>query len=447
MTTRIAQTLILTMTRGMSLSEWARTGLLEREWAIYTLLAENYDRIVVISHGDDEDERIAGSLEPVPIVITNHSRLSSAQYAASLPMRLEEKLGPIESCVIKTNQMDDAGAACSIASHLRRCGTPCALIARCGYVRSQFLAAEFGPASPQAIDASLIERTVIGSADLVVATTPKMIADLSWRDGIDAGRTRVIPNYVLDEATCDDSDCRQEGLVLCVGQLVKRKRVDRLIRAVAELRSEHDLTLEIIGEGPEAPALHALAADLQAPVAFRPRLPHTQLLARMREAAIYLHASEREGHPKSLLEAMACGMACIVADAPGVTGIIQNGVSGLLVSGEPETFAYALAGLLEDSSWREQLGACASQSVRATCSLDRIIKQERDAHRDALERAALRGAHDSAMVRWNPGLLSSSPEQIAHAWQQAFDMLVAHLPEDRQRALRSAMQDPRTRAA
>ncbi|RMH12850.1 MAG: hypothetical protein D6695_05635, partial [Planctomycetota bacterium] len=95
----------------------------------------------------------------------------------------------------------------------------------------------------------------------------------------------------------------------------------------------------------------------------------------------------------------------------------------------------------------EQLGACASQSVRATCSLDRIIKQERDAHRDALERAALRGAHDSAMVRWNPGLLSSSPEQIAHAWQQAFDMLVAHLPEDRQRALRSAMQDPRTRAA
>ncbi|GAB4386917.1 MAG: hypothetical protein Kow0022_17310 [Phycisphaerales bacterium] len=441
MTQRIAQTLILTMTRAMSLSEWERAGLLEREWALYAALAPNYDRLVVVSHGDSRDLELAARIHPSPIVIANTERLGVLDYVASVPARIEAALGPIESAVIKTNQMDDAGLACSIAGWLRDRGVTCALIARCGYVRSQFLAAEHGSGSVEAMNAALIERTLTGAADLVVATTEQAITDLAWRDGLDAERVRVIPNYILDEACSGSGAQRETGLCVCVGQLVARKRVDRLIRAVAELRHDHQVLLEIIGSGVEEPSLRALADELEAPVTFCPRIPHHRVLERLGRASIYLQASALEGHPKTLMEAMACGAACIVADSPGLGNLIQNGVTGLCVSGEPETFAYAIAGLLEDACWREQLGACAAQIAHARFALSRVAELERNAHRAALALAASRSRQDDAMIRWNPALLHRTPDQIARAWTHALDAMLARLPAYQQQRVRSALRD------
>lgn len=439
MSKRLAQTLLATMTRGMSLREWERSGLLYREWALYEQIAQDYERIVVISHGDDDDQAIAALMDPRPILITNRDHLPVLDYVASLPARIDEALGPIESGVVRTNQMDDAGAACAITGWLRHQNIPCALIARCGYLRSQFLAAEFGPGSPQAADAALIERTLIGMADLVVGTTERIVSDLAWRDGLSNEQVRVVPNYVLDDACIVPDATRQPGLLVCVGQLVPRKRVDHLIRAVAELHEDHEVTLEVIGSGPDEHALRALASELGAPVTFHPRLPHHEVLDRMRRAAIYLQASALEGHPKTLMEAMACGAACIVADSPGLGNLIQNGVNGLCVSGEPQTFAYALAGLLEDACWREQLGACASQFARTHFGLDRVIDLEREAHRAALRLASNRPRGHNAMIRWSPALLQHAPGEIAEAWSKALESLLARLPADRQARLRDEL--------
>ncbi|MCL4222066.1 MAG: glycosyltransferase family 4 protein [Phycisphaerales bacterium] len=439
MSTRLAQTLFATMTRGMSLREWERSGLLYREWALYERVARDYERVVVISHGDDDDQTMASLLNPRPIVIANRDHLPVLDYLASLPARIEEALGPVESAVVRTNQMDDAGAACTIAGWLRHQGTACALIARCGYLRSQFLAAEFGPGSPQAADAALIERTVIGMADLVVGTTERIVSDLAWRDGLSDEQVRVVPNYVLDDACILPDASRQPGLLVCVGQLVPRKRVDHLVRAVAELHHDHDVTLHVIGSGPEEGPLRALAAELGAPVTFFPRLPHHEVLDRMRRASVYLQASALEGHPKTLMEAMACGAACIVADSPGLGNLIQNGVTGLCVSGEPQAFAYALAGLLEDACWREQLGACASQFARTHFGLDRVIELEREAHRAALQLAAHRPRSNNTLIRWCPALLHRQPEEIAGAWAEAMEALLARLPTERRAQLRNEL--------
>lgn len=436
MSERLAQTLIATMSRGISLREWERHGLLAREWTLYQNLAPLYERIVLISHGDESDQPLADQLDPRPIVITNRDHLPVIDYVASLPSRLHETLGPIESALVRTNQMDDAGSACAITGWLRADGVRCALIARCGYLRSQFLAAEFGAGSTQAADAALIERTVIGMADMVVGTTEQIVSDLAWRDGLDADRVRVVPNYVIDEANAEIPHDREPGLLVCVGQLVPRKRVDHLIRAVADLREEHQITLEVIGSGSEEPALRQLAAELKAPVVFHPRLPHIQVLDRLRHASIYLQASSLEGHPKTLLEAMACGTPCIVADSPGLGNFIQNGVTGICVAGEPQTFSYALAGLLEDGCWREQIGACAARFARTHYSIQRVAELEREAHVAAMALGANLARQTPPMVRWNPALLNHSPEQIAQAWQHAFDMLVARLPLAQQQRLR-----------
>ena len=438
MTETIAHTLLFTMSRDMSLFEWQRQGLLEREWALYDRLAPYYERIVVVSHGDNRDQSIAQALGPKVSCIVNRDGLDSLRYAASLPERFAQ-LGPFADVVIKTNQMDDAGAACVLASSLRRQRKPVTLIARCGYLRSQFLAHEFGPGSYRTVNAGLIEQTVIGAANLVVGTTQTIVDDLCWRDGLDTDHVRVIPNFVLADYPIIDAEDRDPNLLLYVGQLVARKRVDALIRAVADLPPDPPLTLEIIGEGPEEQALRSLAMELNARVIFKPRLAHREVLARMSKASMYLQASALEGHPKSVLEAMSTGCVCIVADAPGLGCVIENGVTGVRVPGAPETFAYALAGLLEDTSWRQQIGACAAEQVRSRYGLDRIAELEIEAHKAACRLASNRCDLDRGVVRWNPLLLHQDPEHIATAWRSSLKEMLSRIPDHQRQSVEDAI--------
>jgi len=443
----IAETLILTMTRGMSLAEWRRLGLLDREWALYTELARHYQRIVVISHGGDEDREVAAELAGNVIAIVNEDRLDTPNYVATLMDRLDEFVGPIRDAVIKTNQMDDGGAACALTAGLRDRGCPVGFIARCGYLRSQFLAREHGSGSHEAASAALIEKSVTGSSDLVVGTTREIVEDLSWRDGLGEDHVRVIPNFVLADRQVVPAEDREPGLAVYVGQLVERKRVSNLIRAVANQPAEEHASLEIFGDGPQREELRKLAEELGAAVRFMGQRPHAEVLERVSQASVYLHASSLEGHPKSVIEAMACGTPCIVADAPGLGSLIENGVTGIRVPGEAETFAYALAGVLGDTSWREQLGACASERARKLFGLPRVVELETEAHRTALAIGRTNTGRDAPMIRWNAALLQHQPDRIAEAWQDAYESLLHYLPATRRSAVIEAMGRRKNRSA
>ena len=447
MSDAIAETLILTMTREMSLSKWRRLGLLDREWALYERLAPSYERIVLISQGGLEDVEIAQKLPGNVTVVVNEDDLDAPTYAASLVERLDRFVGPIREAVIKTNQMDDGGAACSLAAGLRDRGTVVGMIARCGYLRSQFVARQFGAGSAEACAAALIEQIVTGSADLVVGTTPEIVEDLSWRDGLDGDRVRVIPNFVLSEGQVLAAEDREPGLAVYVGQLVARKRVENLIRAIAEQPKEEHAHLEIFGEGPERSALENLAGKLGASVRFRGQRPHAEVLECVGRAAVYLHASSLEGHPKSVIEAMACGTPCIVADAPGLGSLVENGVTGIRVPGEAETFAYAIAGVLGDLSWRDQLGACASERARKMYGISRVVEIEREAHQSALAFGRAGGGRSAPMIRWNAALLQHGPERVVEAWQDAFESLMHYLPASRRAAVIEAMGRRKSRSA
>ena len=68
--------------------------------------------------------------------------------------------------------------------------------------------------------------------------------------------------------------------------------------------------------------------------------------------------SYREGLPKSLLEALACGLPVVTTDVPGCRELVEEGVNGLLVPPRDSVrLAEALRLLIEDASLRRQLGA------------------------------------------------------------------------------------------
>ncbi len=152
---RIADALVYVFTRGVSLREWEDSGLLEREWAMLGWLGQHYGRVVLVTHGSQDDQAIAQRLPGSPDVICNDQDQDPQIYAGQCVQRASELLrgSGARSCVIKTNQMDDAGIADALLFELRDHGVHAALIARGRYLRSRFEAKTHGSASREAIDA------------------------------------------------------------------------------------------------------------------------------------------------------------------------------------------------------------------------------------------------------------------------------------------------------
>jgi glycosyltransferase involved in cell wall biosynthesis len=83
-----------------------------------------------------------------------------------------------------------------------------------------------------------------------------------------------------------------------------------------------------------------------------------------RQASIALLPSYREGLPKALLEAAACGRPMLAADVPGCRELVRHEANGLLVPvRDPAALANALARLADDPALRRRLGAAARRTV------------------------------------------------------------------------------------
>ena len=86
--------------------------------------------------------------------------------------------------------------------------------------------------------------------------------------------------------------------------------------------------------------------------------------------------SYREGLPKVLLEAAACGLPLVTTDAPGCRDVVHDGDNGFLVPiRNAQALALALARLIEDAALRATMGRRAREIVLAEFSQERIIKE------------------------------------------------------------------------
>jgi glycosyltransferase involved in cell wall biosynthesis len=86
--------------------------------------------------------------------------------------------------------------------------------------------------------------------------------------------------------------------------------------------------------------------------------------------------SYREGLPKSLLEAAACGRAIIASDVPGCSDVVVHGETGLLVPPrDAAALARAIARLAGDPALRRRLGDAARARVERLFAEPQVIAQ------------------------------------------------------------------------
>lgn len=403
-------TLILLFTHAMSLKEWRRTGMLSRELALYRALLAHYPRILLASYGRADDlEVLHAALPPAEAhrftLIANTRGLPLDDYTAQLPTLIQAALPDASPIILKTNQLAGADVAVAIAHHLRASGRTVALIARGGYHYSAFVAHEHAPNSPPHAAAVAKERLACTHADLVIGTSQEMLDALVSLHSLDPANTTLIPNYVIPFSSTppliDSSTFLSQGRTiplvqppptfLYAGQLITRKRVDLLIEAFANWRSTSTLPwavrgparLDIYGDGPQSSSLRQLATCLSAPVFFYNRVPHEELLGAMSRCTLYIQPSVLEGHPKTVIEAMAAARPVLVADAPGMN-VITDGVTGRKVPPTVPALVAAIDELMRDPDERERLASNAAHYAHTHYGLDTIVTLELAAHQRAL---------------------------------------------------------------
>jgi rhamnosyl/mannosyltransferase len=209
-------------------------------------------------------------------------------------------------------------------------------------------------------------RAALRRARFVVAASEPF---LRWSEELRpfAGKARVIP-YGIDPTPFAASaavTARARALratwpdgpvILTVGRLVRYKGHEVLLRAARDL----DATVVIVGEGPEAARLRALAG------------PRTILAGAVPEADLpaWYHAADvfclpsvtpAEAFGIVLLEAMASGLPLVTTALPtGVSAVNRDGTTGLVVPpGDAGALREALAALLGDLARRAAMGAAA----------------------------------------------------------------------------------------
>lgn len=177
----------------------------------------------------------------------------------------------------------------------------------------------------------------------------------------------------------DPTPRNADGPVLTVGRLVPSKGHDIVIAACAELGRP----LVIAGRGPERDSLEEKAAALGADVRFVGFADREALAKLYRSASAVVLASQHEGMPNVLLEAMAYARPVIATPVGGIPDLIIDDVNGKLVPPrDPSALAAALDRLFAEPETAERLAAAA----RATVAERFVWEVQQTKLEEALER-------------------------------------------------------------
>ena len=195
-----------------------------------------------------------------------------------------------------------------------------------------------------------------------------------------------------------------EILMVTIGSLIPRKRIDFLLRACAPLRAEGSVVgcqvdqllneqlvgsplttqqldnlttklppwrLLIIGEGPDREQLESLSRDLGIAHQVHFLGLRNDIREMLPECDLYVHASSAETCTYALTESMAAGIPAVVLDAGAAKEQIQDEVSGYVLDAvDAEVFASRVRELMENMEKRAEMGRAAEARWRENFTMD-----------------------------------------------------------------------------
>lgn len=161
--------------------------------------------------------------------------------------------------------------------------------------------------------------------------------------------------------------------IACVANYRPRKGIEVLVDAFGSLPERSHLLL--IGAGMDAPRLRRRIAASPAAARIHVLGHRSDAPALTAACGVFVLPSiKREGLARSLIEAMAYGVAPVVTDCGGSPELVQHGVCGLVVPvADAAALARAIRTLHDDAALRARLGAAARERIRTDFRIEDTI--------------------------------------------------------------------------
>lgn len=355
--------LTLFFTHRASLKTWDSVGMFDREVAIYRKYIEKGVKVSFITYGHKDHQLFAGRIPDIKILCNEH-KLPANLYTRLIPLLHAKTLRQTD--IIKSNQTPGALTALQTAKIFRK-----PMLARCGYMHSEFMTKEHGDGAPRTGQALNDERVLFSRADAIEVTTLMMKESILQRVSGTADKISVIPNYV-DTDMFTPGNTQKDIDLLFIGRLTPQKNLFALLEALQGLA----LKTVIIGKGGKEDELRAKSRELDLNIEWQGNIANNELPLWLNRSKLFILPSLYEGHPKTLIEAMAAGLPVIGADSPGIREIIDHQQNGWLCGTDANTIRKAITGLSASTPLCDHLGRNARAFALSHYSLDNIAEQE-----------------------------------------------------------------------
>jgi len=239
-----------------------------------------------------------------------------------------------------------------------------------------------------------IDRWLARRTDRIVVNSSG-VSDFYARHGIAAEKFTLIPNGVdlLPPSDVSRAELLAElklpadtRLIGAVARLWPQKRIKDLIWAADLLKViRDDVHLLVVGEGPHRARLERFRrqVEIEDRVHF---LGHRSDVPQfMPHFDVVWLASEYEGLPNAIMEAMSAGVPVVASDIPGNRDLVVPGETGYLVPlGDRAAFARQTRILLDDVELSRRFGAAGRERVLREFSVERMIARHAELYRELL---------------------------------------------------------------
>lgn len=172
--------------------------------------------------------------------------------------------------------------------------------------------------------------------------------------------------------------------MVMVARFGAQKDHPTLFRALAQLRA-HAWELDLIGDGPLAGEMKALATALELGGRVRFLGQRTDVDQLLSEAQISLLATNWEGFPLSILESMRAGLPVVASSVGGISESVRDEETGYLVPrGDVARLRDRIERLVTDPGLRVRMGAGGRTRYEREFTLEHSVNRTLDVYRDVV---------------------------------------------------------------
>ncbi len=175
--------------------------------------------------------------------------------------------------------------------------------------------------------------------------------------------------------------------ILWVGRYKPGKDIETLIKATKLLCNTQDsLRTLLVGQGPLKNRIKTLAKDLGIynKIIFQDNIRNEKMPDIYNESDIFVLPSIDEGVPRTILEAMACGLPIVCTNLPQITEVVKN--CGITVPlRDPQALAEAISRIICDRKLTQRFKENAREKVVRTYSWDETVKKTTELYKTLID--------------------------------------------------------------